>query len=759
VHTGARLKEEKMPISSIGSASGAQITSSGGKYTVLSGATLVVQGTGTSVSGAVISGFGNGPQNSGALPGQSGGTNYPALLLASGGGVVSGSTALFGGVAMGVDGGTAAGGTAYDSGSFVAANGGYVDGATIGSNGGVLASMVSGQDGGAGIVRNTHVQSGGYGLAGGGFTIKGQKFAGSGVISNGQFDVGSTEILVSAGTDVGSLIGGTQIVSSGGVAFKSIFSAGTQLVSYGGYASGSVVSAGGRIEVYSGGTGSSLVVGSAGSLHIGPYGLVRGVEIQAAGAATAENAAVVSGAVIDAGGTLTLNSGATLFNGTIVGTTSDGAAGGLLVLQSGAVLSGVTSMGWKSRLDIDSVQYVSGATVQYSGGTATILDANSNVLWQGSVAALGGSTAKDFHLERDPSDGSLILVYDKCFLKGTMIRTDRGEVAVEDLVTGDRVSAYVDGREVLREIIWVGQRKASVRQGLPDDEAGYPVRIRRGALAENVPYKDLLITPEHALYMDGAFVPARMLVNGQSIVFDRSITEFDYYHIETDEHSVIWSDGALSESYLDTGDRHMFSQNSPVVRLVNASERDWALHAAAPLRVDRGFVEPLHTALVERANAIGLQGATTPPVMTDDPDLHLVDCEGRIYRAVRQVNGAHIFMIPAQAGDVRIRSRVARPVDVVGAFLDDRRHLGVLIGEIQVWEAGQTRRHNAHLKEEVLDGWANREAGGMRWTTGNALLRLTGLDPDVVAMLSIEILAAGPYLVEDCASGDVLATA
>lgn len=740
-------KEEEMAITSNVSVSGAQITSSSGKYTVLSGATLAVTGGGYVTSGAIVSGFGNGPENSGALPGQSGGTNYPALLLASAGGIVSGSTVGFGGVAMGANGGTAAGGTALNSGSFVAANGGYVDGATIGSNGGVLASQVSGYDGGAGVVRNTHVEAGGYGLAGGGFTIKGQSFAGSGIISSGQFDIGSTEILVSGGTDVGSIIGGTQIVSSAGIAFKSIFSAGTQLISYGGYASGSVVSAGGRIEVYSGGTGSSITVGSAGSLHVGPYGLVRGVEIQAAGAATAEAAAVLSGAVIDGGGTLTLNSGATLFNGTIVGTTSDGAAGGLLVLHSGAVLSGVTSMGWKSRLDVDSVQFVSGATVQYSGGTATILDASSNVLWQGSVATLTGSTAKDFHLERDPNDGSLILVYDKCFLKGTMIRTDRGEVAVENLNVGDRVLAYVDGREELRQIIWTGHRSAVVRQGLPDDEAGYPVRILRHALAENVPHKDLLVTPEHALYLNGAFVPARMLVNGRSILFDRTITQFDYYHIETDEHSIIWSDGALSESYLDTGDRQTFSQNSPVVRLLNAPERSWETDAAAPLRVGRDFVEPLFASLVDRANAMGLVGSHTQMPVTDNPDLHLIDNDGHVYRSVRQANGAYIFMVPAQAGDVYIVSRTARPVDVVGAFLDDRRHLGVLIGEIQIWEAGQTRNLDTHLTRDTLEGWANKEAGKMRWTTGRALLCLSELPADAVAMVSIEVLDGGPYRV------------
>ncbi|RUT24595.1 hypothetical protein C0V97_15790 [Asaia sp. W19] len=738
-----------MAITSSGSATGAQIISSGGIYQVLSGATLAVQGAGYTTNGAIVSGFGNGPDNSGAIPGQSGGTNYPALLLASAGGVVSGSTVGFGGVVMGANGGTAVGGTAFNSGSFAAANGGYVNGATIGSGGGVLASMVAGYDGGAGVVLNTHVQAGGYALAGGGFTIKGQAFAGSGVISNGKFDVGSTEILVSAGSDVGSLIGGTQIVMSAGVSIKSIFSAGTQLVSNGGIASGATASAGGRIEVYSGGTGLGLVIGSAGSLHVNMAGRVNGLQVQAAAAATADRLAIVSGATIAGGGTLTLNSGATLVNGVIVGTASSGAAGGLLVLHSGAVLSGVTSMGWKSRLDIDSVQYVSGARVYYSSNDVMITDAAGNLLWDGYVTGGPSTVDKDFHLERDPNDGSMILVYDKCFLKGTMIRTDRGEVPVEDLVVGDRVAAFVDGVEVMREIIWTGRRSTSVRPNLPEDEAGYPVRILANALGDNVPHKDLLVTPEHAMYLDGAFVPARMLVNGRSIFYDHSIPQFDFYHIETDAHSILWSDGALSESYLDTGDRDLFYQGSPVVHLLNAPARDWAEHGAAPLRTERDFVEPIHASLVARADALGCDTAGSEVLTTDEPDLHLVDQDGHVIRAIRKVNRSYVFMVPATASALRLVSRVARPVDMIGAFVDDRRHLGVLVGEIQVWEAGETRQITAHLGEEAVSGWARLEEGAKRWTTGNALLPLATVQTGDAAMLSIEVLAGGPYPIKD----------
>ncbi|PHY94849.1 hypothetical protein CSR02_04105, partial [Acetobacter pomorum] len=102
-------------------------------------------------------------------------------------------------------------------------------------------------------------------------------------------------------------------------------------------------------------------------------------------------------------------------------------------------------------------------------------------------------------------------------------------------------------------VIWVGKAHATVRPELTDDEAGWPVRILKDAIADGVPYKDMLITAEHCMFFKGKLVPVRMLVNGVSIFYDKSITSYDYYHVETEQHSVITADGMLTESYLDTG--------------------------------------------------------------------------------------------------------------------------------------------------------------------------------------------------------------
>ena len=112
------------------------------------------------------------------------------------------------------------------------------------------------------------------------------------------------------------------------------------------------------------------------------------------------------------------------------------------------------------------------------------------------------------------------------------------------------------------------------------------------------------------------------------------------------------------------------------------------------------------------------------------------------------INRSSVFMLPPDAKRVRLVSRVSRPVDVIGPFHDDRRHLGVLVGEIQIWEADRTRHLADHLSDETLEGWANIEDGRQRWTTGSALIDLSDRQSDAVCIVAIEVLAGGPYLTQ-----------
>lgn len=334
-----------------------------------------------------------------------------------------------------------------------------------------------------------------------------------------------------------------------------------------------------------------------------------------------------------------------------------------------------------------------------------------------------------------------------CFLENAMIRTPSGDVAIQELAIGDEVVAYVEGRAQSRSVVWAGKGHVKVRAGLPDDEAGYPIRILVNAISEGVPYKDLLVTPEHCFFFDGGFVPARMLVNGRSVFYDRSVSAYDYFHVETREHSIIMADGMLTESYLDTGNRDAMSQNhNVVVRLSAGPRRSWADDAAAPLVVERDAVEPLYRRIENRAVEAGLEAIDAPVLTTQDADMHLVTDQGQVILRTREAGNRVMFTIAPGIETVRIVSRTSRPSDVTGPFLNDRRQLGVLVGEITLFDSGEASTLDRHLQEPQARGWDVVEGTPCRWTNGDAWVSLGDRAPGSVGLLAIEVLAAGPYL-------------
>lgn len=143
-----------------------------------------------------------------------------------------------------------------------------------------------------------------------------------------------------------------------------------------------------------------------------------------------------------------------------------------------------------------------------------------------------------------------------CFAAGTMIATARGEVPVEALRVGDLVVAR-QGGAALQPVVWLGHSRVDISRH-PRPERVAPVRIRAGALAEGVPMRDLRVSPDHGILLDGHLVAAGLLVNGSSIVQELWCPEVTYWHVELPAHGLLVSDGALSESYLDNGNRNQF---------------------------------------------------------------------------------------------------------------------------------------------------------------------------------------------------------
>jgi hypothetical protein len=161
----------------------------------------------------------------------------------------------------------------------------------------------------------------------------------------------------------------------------------------------------------------------------------------------------------------------------------------------------------------------------------------------------------------DTDDGDVIT----CFAEGTRIATARGEVPVEQLRAGDLVVA-AHGGAPLQPLVWVGRTQVDVSRQRDKTRAA-PVLIKAGALADGVPFRDLRVSPEHAIFLDGRLVPARLLVNGTSIVQELWVRAVTYYHVELQAHGLVVSEGAVTETYFDDGNRHLFD-NAKVAALV-----------------------------------------------------------------------------------------------------------------------------------------------------------------------------------------------
>lgn len=184
---------------------------------------------------------------------------------------------------------------------------------------------------------------------------------------------------------------------------------------------------------------------------------------------------------------------------------------------------------------VPSYAYYNLSQMPAGGPTTMYLDDGS-----GNIFLEAGATWDNSYAGTDAANrNSQIYIYRyygsdvACFLTGTMIQTTHGYVAIEDIQIGDQIITYNGTEQEIKSVIWKGYNTVTVNPNLKGDLAGYPIRILKNAISDGVPYKDMLITPEHCLFLENKFIPVYMLVNNCTIFYDHSITEYTYYHIET----------------------------------------------------------------------------------------------------------------------------------------------------------------------------------------------------------------------------------
>ena len=146
-----------------------------------------------------------------------------------------------------------------------------------------------------------------------------------------------------------------------------------------------------------------------------------------------------------------------------------------------------------------------------------------------------------------------------CFAHGTRIATPRRRSARRSAC---RRRTRADSGRSMR------CRSSGSAPAAFSSHRGVAVRRRRsscdrGALADNVPHRDLRVTKGHSLFLDGVLIPVEFLVNHRSIQWDDRAREVSIYHIELATHDVLLADGAPAESYRDDGNRWLFRNPKP----------------------------------------------------------------------------------------------------------------------------------------------------------------------------------------------------
>jgi len=190
-------------------------------------------------------------------------------------------------------------------------------------------------------------------------------------------------------------------------------------------------------------------------------------------------------------------------------------------------------------------------TVTIAGTTLVVFETDA-----GDLQLVGGSDQLSRASFPDSASGLTInkSVFTVCFLAGTAIATPAGPRPIEELAIGDFVLT-ADGRAA--SVRWMGVQ--TVATVFADPLRSLPIRIAAGTLGDGLPHRDLFVSPDHALFLDGVLVQAGALVNGTTIVRDTAMSErFTYFHIELDDHALILAEGVPAETFVDNVTRRRF---------------------------------------------------------------------------------------------------------------------------------------------------------------------------------------------------------
>lgn len=144
-----------------------------------------------------------------------------------------------------------------------------------------------------------------------------------------------------------------------------------------------------------------------------------------------------------------------------------------------------------------------------------------------------------------------------CFSRDAQISTPTGDQPIHTLKVGDLV---LDVHGKAHPIRWHGISEID-SMDLEMEPDLIPVRICAGALSENKPTQDLLVSPQHRMIVVSSvaekmfgsrtvMIPAIKLIGWPGISVDTKTRSIEYHHLLFDSHIALLANGAPSESLL-----------------------------------------------------------------------------------------------------------------------------------------------------------------------------------------------------------------
>ncbi|GBR67975.1 Hint domain-containing protein [Gluconobacter kanchanaburiensis] len=278
------------------------------------------------------------------------------------------------------------------------------------------------------------------------------------------------------------------------------------------------------------GTSENVTVQSDGVLVVD--GTVRNATVSSGGMVIAHSGAILSDISVSSGGVLQLDSGVSLENPVTIQT------------SAALVFTDISPSGGTVRATVIPDEDGTSGRLEVFSGTTMVKD-----------IAIQGDFTSPLYFTQAASGNYLEMGFGTpCYCPGTLIATPDGERPVENLEIGD---AILTANGKIRTVHWIGRRAYDPLFAYGNRDI-LPVLIRAGALEEGLPRRDLMVSPLHAMFIDGFLIPALHLVNGTSILQILRPETIRYIHVELESHDLLLAEGAPSESFLDDGSRGMF---------------------------------------------------------------------------------------------------------------------------------------------------------------------------------------------------------